>query len=65
MEEVLDIKDVSKILKLSQPTIRMKVYKGELPHLKIGRRLLFRPEDIAALIQKSYIPARSSAHEPA
>jgi excisionase family DNA binding protein len=61
MEEVLDIKDVSRILKLSQPTIRMKVYKGELPHLKIGRRVLFKSADIAALIEQSYRPAKPSA----
>jgi excisionase family DNA binding protein len=65
MEEVLDIKDVSRILKLSQPTIRMKVYKGELAHLKIGRRVLFRPADIAALLDESYRPAKPSAGEHA
>jgi excisionase family DNA binding protein len=59
MEEVLDIKDVSRILKLSQPTIRMKVYRGELASLKIGRRVFFKPSDIAALIERSYRPAQN------
>jgi excisionase family DNA binding protein len=58
MEEVLDIKDVSRILKLSQPTIRMKVYKGELSVIKLGRRVLFKAQDISALIEKSYRPAQ-------
>jgi hypothetical protein len=39
----------------------MKVYKGELPHLKIGRRVLFKSADIAALIEQSYRPAKPSA----
>jgi excisionase family DNA binding protein len=58
MEEVLDIKDVSRILKLSQPTIRMKMYRGELPFIKLGRRCLFKPQDIAMLIEQSYRPAK-------
>jgi excisionase family DNA binding protein len=58
VEEVLDIKDVSRILKLSQPTIRQKVYRGELPVVKLGRRCLFKAADIAALIERSYRPAR-------
>lgn len=58
MEEVLDIKDVSRILKLSQPTIRQKVYRGELPVIKLGRRCLFKPADIARLIEQSYRPAK-------
>jgi len=65
MEEVLDIKDVSRILKLSQPTIRMKIYRGELAHIKLGRRVLFRPADIAALIEQSYRPAKAPAREHA
>ncbi len=65
MEEVLDIKDVCRILKLSKPTIRQKVYRGQLSVIKLGRRCLFKAADISALIEKSYRPAKLSLHEEA
>lgn len=65
MENLMDIRQVAEALRLSPVTIRLKVYKGELSYVKLGRRCLFKPEDIAALVERSYRPARSSAHEPA
>ncbi len=59
VEGVLDIKDACRILKISQPNIRQKVYRGEIPFIKLGRRVLFKAQDIAALIEKSYRPAKT------
>lgn len=65
MEGLMDIRQVAEALRLSPVTIRLKVYKGELPYVKIGRRCLFKPEDISALVEQSYRPARLPAREHA
>lgn len=43
--------------RLSQDGIRRAIARGELPHVRIGRRLLIRREDLEAFIEARRRPA--------
>jgi excisionase family DNA binding protein len=45
-EALWTVQDVADFLKLAPKTIRNKVSANEIPSLKIGGSLRFRPEDI-------------------
>ena len=45
-KKIWRIKDVAQYLQLSVGTIYNKTSKGEIPYLKKGKVLYFRPEDI-------------------
>lgn len=51
MEKLLNVNQVAEILNISPLTIRGMVSRRKLKHLKVGRRCLFRPEDIEAFMR--------------
>jgi excisionase family DNA binding protein len=56
----LSLREASQRLGVSHHTLRVwSVYRGLVPHLRLGRRLLFRPADLEAFEQKSRVPARA------
>jgi len=69
MEELWDVKDVARYLKLSERTVYQKTRAGELPALRVGGRWRFRPADVEAWLAPStrYRPAEGrgilAAHE--
>ena len=49
--EPITIKQAAEFLSLSVPTIYSKVSKGELPFMKVSKRLYFSREDLIAYIK--------------
>lgn len=49
-EQLLDFQGVASTLNLHPDYVRRLASKGLLPHIKIGRRVLFRPSSIQAFI---------------
>ena len=52
MEELLTLKELSKYLKISKPTLYKMVEKGKIPALKIANQWRFKNEDINSWIEK-------------
>lgn len=55
LPEYLDIIDVSKLLKVEQKTIYNWVWANKIPYIKANGRLLFRREDIHAMLESVMI----------
>ncbi len=49
--ELITIKQAAEFLSLSVPTIYSKVSKGELPFMKVSKRLYFSREDLTSYIK--------------
>lgn len=58
MEQLMTVVEVSEVLRLRESTIRKWIYKRKLPHLKLGRRVFVRRQDLDVLISTSLVPAR-------
>ncbi len=52
MEELLTLKELSKYLKISKPTLYKMVEKGKIPALKIANQWRFKNEDINSWVEK-------------
>ncbi|MEM6735714.1 MAG: helix-turn-helix domain-containing protein [Bacteroidota bacterium] len=52
--ERLTRSDIKRIYNISLGTIHNLMKSGQLPYEKIGRKTLFRSEDVAALFDKKY-----------
>ena len=57
MENLLKIKSLSVFLGFTEGALRMMVHRKQLPFIKLGRTVRFRPSDIEAWL-------RSNAHSP-
>lgn len=51
-EALWTVKDVSRYLQLSMKTIYRKASEEEIPSVKIGKNLRFKPDEIKKLAQK-------------
>jgi excisionase family DNA binding protein len=51
-DEVLDTKDVAKILKVSTRTVLRLAERGELPYFRVGDLWRFERKDVDAYIQR-------------
>jgi len=58
MTELLDPKEAAKAMKCSIHTIRAWTYQRKLPVVRLGRKVLFRKEDIENFISKNVIEAK-------
>jgi excisionase family DNA binding protein len=70
---LVDVQQAAGLLSLSDRTIRTLVKRGELPHVRIGSRLLFIPKDLARWVEARRTPANAAlsaapptaaAHDP-
>ena len=52
-QRLLTLLEVADMLRLSPHTIRAMVRKGRLQPVRISRRLLFHPDEISRLLEKS------------
>jgi excisionase family DNA binding protein len=52
MEELLTLKELSKYLKISKPTIYKMVEQGKIPALKIANQWRFKKGDIDSWVEK-------------
>lgn len=54
---LLNVKDVAKILNVSQFTVRQEIYRRRLPFIRVGRRVMVSPEDLEDYLKARRIPA--------
>lgn len=52
MTELLSKRDAAGVLRVSERTVDRLVQDGEIHPVRIGRRILFRPEDVDELIRR-------------
>lgn len=57
--ELLDSEEAAIAMKCSIHTLRAWTYQKRLPVVKLGRKSLFRREDIEAFINKSVVEAKA------
>lgn len=58
LEELLDVNRTSTILGISPKTLRDHVLHRRIEFVKLRGRILFRPDRIWDLIERSTVPAR-------
>ncbi len=56
MESFLGVDQVAQIFSVSVPTVRCWIAKGKLPAMRLGRRVLFRQEDLEAFAEGNLKP---------
>jgi excisionase family DNA binding protein len=57
-QELLDVKRAAKVLGLSHKTLRDHILHRRVEFVKIGGRVLFRPEKLLEFIEHNTVPAR-------
>ena len=55
--ELLTVQDLSRATGWKEATIRQKVWRRELPYLKLGRNIRFRPDVVERLLEGCEVPA--------
>jgi excisionase family DNA binding protein len=58
MLNLLDSKEAAKEMKISIHTLRAWTYQKRLPVVKLGRKSLFRREDIENFVSRSTVQAK-------
>jgi excisionase family DNA binding protein len=53
MEKLLNLKEVSESLKVSVHTVRLWTYQKKIPVVKLGRRCLYRENDLEKFVEKN------------
>jgi excisionase family DNA binding protein len=61
MQKLLTTKEICGLLRCSLPTVKRLLKRGELPIVRVGRRVLVRQEAIDAWILAREIPATVGA----
>lgn len=56
-QETFTYKELSGVLRLSEGNLRYMVCKGEIPYVKLGRRVRFLRDDIVIWLQRNRIGA--------
>jgi len=64
MDRLLNNDQAADILNISPYSLRGKVSRREVPFVKLGRRVLFRKEDLMELIEKCTVQPRPRREEP-
>jgi excisionase family DNA binding protein len=54
--QLLRLKEVAKLLGVSEITIRRRVREGSLPHIRIKGQVYFRPHEVKAYIDRHAEP---------
>jgi excisionase family DNA binding protein len=58
--ELLTVQDVARATGWKEATIRQKVWRRELPYLKLGRNIRFKHDVIERLLEGCEMPALES-----
>ncbi len=64
MERLLSNDEAGELLGISPFSLRGKVSRREVPFVKLGRRVLFRKQDLMDLIEKCTVQPRTRREEP-
>jgi len=59
MTELLDPREAAVAMRCSIHTIRAWTYQRKLPVVRLGRKVLFRREDVENFINKNVVGAKS------
>jgi excisionase family DNA binding protein len=59
-DDLLTVDDIARILKLNPQTVRNWIDRGELPAIRIGRRVQIRRADFDATVEAGYSGAQQS-----
>jgi len=55
---LMTVAETAALSRLKESTIRKWILKRKITHVKLGRRVLVRRQDIESLIAESVVPAR-------
>lgn len=64
MNRLLNNQEAAELLGISPFSLRGKVLRKEVPHVKIGRRTLFDPADLRAFIEAAKVQPRPRREKP-
>ncbi|MCU4177638.1 helix-turn-helix domain-containing protein [Carboxylicivirga sp. N1Y90] len=64
-DKLLNIDEACKVLHLEKPTVYSKVSRGELPHMKKGKRLYFSHEALLEYIHSGRVKTNDELAESA
>ncbi len=56
--ELRNPREAARELKVSLHTLRSWQYQKKLPYVKLGRKILFRQEDLEAFVNRSMVKAK-------
>jgi len=51
-KEFYTVRDLAKLLQVTEMTVYRMIRRGDLPHYKIGRSKRFRRDDVEAFLEK-------------
>jgi len=57
VKEFYTVKDLAKLLQVTEMTVYRMIRRGDLPHYKIGRSKRFRHDDVEAFLEKCRVSA--------
>lgn len=63
LERLLDNTEAAEFLNISPFSLRGKVSRKEIPHIKVGRRTLFSPSDLQAWVEANKVQPRFRREE--
>jgi len=55
LKKYLNVKELSRLTGLKQSTIYQWVSQGKIPHIKLGRKILFDPDEINKWIDENTV----------
>ncbi len=62
-KRLLSVPEAAEMLGLSRHTLNQWVSQGRIPHVKLGRRTLFEPNDLEELIENNRVkPKKYNIH---
>ena len=64
MTELLTVQMLAKMTGKTERAIYADIARGKWPHVKLGRRVFFRPETVERFIQAHEIPASEETLDP-
>jgi excisionase family DNA binding protein len=64
MKSLLTVSDVSKILNISEKTVRRWIKAGKLTYIKMGSEIRFKPEHLEEWIEARTIKSRHKGCHP-
>ena len=56
--KLLSIKETAYELGISTPMLRVLIHRRDIQHVRIGRRVLVRPADVAAFVEARVMPVK-------
>lgn len=62
LEDLLNVEDVSKKLRIAKSTVYTYVHQGILPSIKIGKSVRFSPTDVYRAVEKMKLKSMGEAN---